>query len=215
MQIIDLGTLDYQSAWAVQEAAHAEVVGGASERIFLVEHPPVITYGRRPDGAKHILAAADQLERMNIKVVQSDRGGDATLHAPGQLVAYPIINLARHRLSVGGYVHRLEDAVIDALATFEVHGIKDPSAPGVWIDQTGGSLSKICALGVRIRRGVTLHGLALNVINDLALFDLIVPCGLAGRGVTSLKKLLGNDCPTLETVKAALADALVAAITVI
>jgi lipoyl(octanoyl) transferase len=203
MRVDDLGTMRYRQAWALQESAHAEVVRGAAERILLVEHPPVITFGRRPGVERNVLAPPEALARLGVEVVPSDRGGDVTLHAPGQLVAYPIVRLNDHRLSVGGYVRALERGVIDALASFGVRARKDDCAVGVWAEDPPGSgtLAKLCALGVRVRRGVTLHGLALNVTTDLSYFDLIIPCGLAGRPVTSMATLLGPNTPDLAEVK--------------
>ena len=107
MLVHDLGTLAYRDAWALQERVHADVVAGGEEQLLLVEHPPVITLGRRPGLSKNILAAADELEKAGVEVVESDRGGDVTFHGPGQLVAYPIVRLNDHRLCVGGYVRRL------------------------------------------------------------------------------------------------------------
>jgi lipoate-protein ligase B len=159
--------------------------------LLLVEHPPVITLGRRPGLSKNILAAADALERGGVEVVESDRGGDVTFHGPGQLVAYPIVRLADHRLSVGGYVRRLQEIVIATLNDLGVPSQLDPHAIGVWTCGSAAAaceLAKICAIGVRIRRGVSMHGLALNVTTDLRYFELIVPCGLSGRAVTSLAK---------------------------
>src|SRR5690242_6056076 len=112
MIVQDLGTMQYREAWAEQERLHAEVLAGGEERLLLVEHPPVITLGRRPGLAKNILSSADALARAGVEVVESDRGGDVTFHGPGQIVAYPIIRLADHQLSVSGYVHRLEDILI-------------------------------------------------------------------------------------------------------
>jgi lipoate-protein ligase B len=208
MEIRDLGTLKYTDAWALQESAHAQVLGGGPEQILLVEHPPVITYGRRPGVDRNLLASAEQLAAMGVQIVQSDRGGDITFHGPGQLVVYPIIRLADHRLSVSGYVHTLEAAIISALEKFGVPSNADPAAVGVWTSGGGCGPAKVCAIGVRIRRGVTLHGLALNVTTDLRFFDLIVPCGLAHRPVTSLAKLLGDAMPAMATVKAVLVDQL-------
>ncbi len=150
---------------------------------------------------RNLLASKDQLGRLGVEIVQSDRGGDITFHGPGQLVVYPIIRLADHKLSVSGYVHALEDAVIDMLAEVGLTGTKDPAAVGVWVDDGSGASSKVCAIGVRIRRGVSMHGLALNVSTDLNYFNLIIPCGLERRKVTSLKELLGNKSPTLEQIK--------------
>ena len=199
--------MPYRDAWAVQERVHADVVAGGEEQLLLVEHPPVITMGRRPGLATNILAAADSLERRGVEVVESDRGGDVTFHGPGQLVAYPIVRLADHRLSVGGYVRRLQEIVITTLNDLGVPSQTDPDAIGVWTcgtDAAACELAKICAIGVRIRRGVSMHGLALNVTTDLRHFELIVPCGLSGRAVTSLTQILGEQTPAMTAVKAAL-----------
>src|SRR5215207_1737076 len=125
MLVQDLGSMPYRDAWAVQERAHAEVLAGGEERLLLVEHPPVITLGRRPGLLKNILSSADALARAGVEVVESDRGGDVTFHGPAQIVAYPIIRLADHRLSVSGYVHRLEDILIATLGRFGVSAEKD------------------------------------------------------------------------------------------
>jgi lipoyl(octanoyl) transferase len=204
MHIQDLGILDYQTAWAIQEAAHKEVLSGGDERIILVEHPAVITYGRRPGVDNNLLASQELLKAMNVQIVQSDRGGDITFHGPGQLVVYPIIRLADHQLTVSGYVHLLEDIIIGALNQFGVPADTDPSAVGVWTPGRSCGSAKVCAIGVRIRRGVTLHGLALNVTTDLSYFNLIVPCGLHARPVTSLLQLLGDNAPSMQQVKSVL-----------
>lgn len=204
MQILDLGRLAYRDAWAIQESAHAEVLAGGQERILFVEHPPVITFGRRPGVARNLIASEEYLAALGVEVVQSDRGGDITFHGPGQIVAYPIVRLNDHRLSVGAYVHGLERVIIATLADFGIISSADSSAVGVWADQ-GGTAAKVCAIGVRIKRGISLHGLALNVETDLAYFDLIVPCGLPGRPVTSMRKLLGDKTPDVAAVKQSLA----------
>lgn len=211
MRSEDLGLMPYRDAWSRQERAHDDVVTGAEESIFFVEHPPVITLGRRPGGEKNLLASEEQLRAAGVELVQSDRGGDVTLHAPGQLVAYPIIRLADHQLSVGGYVHRLEEAVIATLAPFGIKARTDPETIGVWTDVED-NLAKICAIGVRIRKGVSLHGLALNLDTDLSLFNLIVPCGLVQRSVTSIRRLLGNRSPTMQQLKSTLFEHLQRAI---
>ncbi len=205
MRSDDLGLMAYRDAWALQEQAHAEVLVGGEERCFLVEHPPVITFGRRAGVSRNLLASDEQLAKLGVEVVQSDRGGDITFHGPGQLVAYPIIRLNDHGLSVGGYVHTLERVVVNALADFGINAQPDPKAVGVWAttDSTG-EPAKICALGVRIKRGVSLHGIALNVTTDLNYFNLIVPCGLAGRPVTSMQTILGGQSPTMMQIKQSL-----------
>lgn len=214
MRVDDLGMVRYREAWALQECAHAEVVGGGEERILLVEHPPVITFGRRPGVERNVLATPEVLERLGVEVVPSDRGGDVTLHAPGQLVVYPIVRLIDHRLSVGGYVRALERGVIDALRTLSIPARRDDCAVGVWAEDPPGSgtLAKLCAIGVRVRRGVTLHGLALNVTTDLSYFDLIVPCGLVGRPVTSMAKLLPGKTPGISEVKRVLSESIPSAL---
>jgi len=204
MTIRDLRTISYRDAWTLQEQLHAQVLDGGEEQLLLVEHPPVITLGRRPGLSKNILAAADALEKLGVEVVESDRGGDVTFHGPGQLVAYPIVRLADHTLSVGSYVRKLQEIVIEALNVLGAASKTDPQNIGVWTCSNACELAKICAIGVRIRRGVAIHGLALNVTTDLSYFNLIVPCGIADRGVTSLKQVLGERCPPMERVKQAL-----------
>jgi lipoyl(octanoyl) transferase len=196
----------YREAWALQERAHAEVADGAEERLIFVEHPPVITYGRRPGVSRNVIAPREMLAMLGVDVVQSDRGGDVTFHGPGQIVVYPIVRLIDHRLSVGAYVRRLEETVIAALRQLGIDAQKSPDAIGVWVPVGQGSLAKICALGVRIRRGVSMHGIALNVTTDLRFFDLIVPCGIKGSAVTSIAKLLGGRAPSMERVKTVVAD---------
>lgn len=204
MIVTDLGVMPYIPAWKAQQQAHAEVLAGGEERLFLVEHTPVITLGRRATAAEHLLADQSQLAAVGVELVQSDRGGDITFHGPGQLVVYPIVRLADHGLSVGGYVRRLLDTVVSLLSGFGIRGRTDPSAIGVWVDEP--QPAKICALGVRIRRGVSLHGIALNVSTDLRYFGLIVPCGLP-RPVTSMQQLLGERTPPMHAVKDAAARA--------
>jgi lipoate-protein ligase B len=209
MRVQDLGTMPYRDAWALQEAVHEEVLAGGEERVLLVEHAPVITFGRRPGVERNLVASDEQLRAAGVEVVQSDRGGDITFHGPGQVVAYPIIRLNDHRLSVGGYVRALEHAVIATLGAFGVAAHREDKAVGIWVGQTPETSAKVCAIGVRIRRGVSLHGLALNVTTDLRYFNLIVPCGLAGRPVTSLAELLNGSMPPLQRVKDELGTQLV------
>ncbi len=222
MRVQDLSTLPYRDAWAIQEQVHADVLGGGEERLILVEHPPVITFGRRAEtfGQQNLVASQDYLKQLGVELVQSDRGGDITFHGPGQIVAYPIIRLIDHHLSVGGYVRKLEEIVIATLAELGIAAKKDDAGVGVWVEekqavdsgQQADSSSfilqpstfpsaKICAIGVRVRRGVTMHGIALNVETDLRYFDLIVPCGLAGKRATSVRKILGLATPPIADIK--------------
>jgi len=208
MLVRDLRTLSYCEAWAIQEEAHAQVLAGAEEQILVVEHPPVITLGRRPGQEPHLIVSPEVLAERGVEVVQSDRGGDITFHGPGQVVVYPIIRLVDHKLSVGSYVHLLEKVVIDLLAEYGIAAYADKSAVGVWTTHGGRPPAKVCAIGVRIKRGISMHGLALNVTTDLSFFNLIVPCGLSDRAVTSMQQLLGDATPSIGEVKQRLASRL-------
>ncbi len=196
IEVTDLGTMPYRDAWKEQERIHESVLSGGPETILLVQHPAVVTLGRREDSIRNLVTPPDQLQSYGVELVHSDRGGDITFHGPGQIVAYPIIRLNSHGFSVGGYVHRLEAIVIATLKGIGIEATTDPNAVGVWVGE-----SKICAIGVRIRRGISLHGLALNVEGDLSGFSHIIPCGLTGRGVTSVRKILGDNAPSIDEVK--------------
>ena len=214
MQVIDLGQMSWQDAWARQEQAHEAILRGRmDETLFLVEHPHVITLGRQTDlSLRNLRYTREELAANGIDVVETDRGGNVTYHGPGQLVAYPVMRLADHRFTVGGYVRCLQDAVVDCLGRCMLKATVDPTAIGVWVEDRG-QMAKICAIGVRIRRGVSLHGVALNVETDLKYFDLIVPCGLEGRPVTSVRKVLGMRAPQIEHVKWLLSNSLVSGLT--
>jgi lipoyl(octanoyl) transferase len=209
LTIQDLGRMAYRQAWEIQERLHESVLGGGDETILLVEHEPVITLGRRGETPGNLISDPQNLEALGVDLVHSDRGGDITYHGPGQIVAYPIIRLTSHGFSVGCYVHRLEAIVIATLRELGIEAAyTDPEAVGVWVKGEE-EAAKICAIGVRIRRGVSLHGLALNFARDLSGFSHIVPCGLAGRPVTSIERVLGDRSPSIEQVKAILTQQLV------
>ena len=204
MRVVDLDTLGYRECWQLQEQHHAEVVAGEEERVLVVEHPPVITLGRRAnDARKHLKVDEKRLKQFGVELVESDRGGDITFHGPGQVVVYPIIRLADHGLSVGGYVRKLELSMIETLKVFGLNAHREDGLVGTWVHYHG-ITAKVGAIGVRIRQGVSMHGLALNVDTDLSFFDLIVPCGLQERGVTSMRKLLRDACPSYVAVKSVL-----------
>ena len=211
--VTDLGRLGYAEAYDLQERLNAEVLArrksGAEPagELLLVEHDPVITVSRRPGAAGHVLKSEDRLREHGVSLAQTNRGGDVTYHGPGQLVAYPIFDLKRLGVGIHDHVCLLEESVIDILASFGVEGHRDPEATGVWVEHEGVN-AKICAIGIRVRRWVTLHGLAINVRPDLSHFDLIVPCGLHGRTVTSLERLLGDRAPSMDEVKQELANAM-------
>jgi lipoate-protein ligase B len=194
-----LAACSYDHGYTVQVAKVDEVVaardrGGDQGTIHLLEHAPaVITISRRPQAASHLLASPDRLAADGIEVRETDRGGDITYHGPGQLVAYPNLDLNIFNLGLHDYMRLLEESVIRACAGWGIAAERDPDATGVWV---GGS--KICAMGVRVRKWVSMHGLAINVSTNLRHFDHIVPCGLAGRGVTSLRALLGDDAPGVQ-----------------
>jgi lipoyl(octanoyl) transferase len=196
----DLGNMSYRDAWHLQEEAVEKAANGKGETLFIVEHPAVVTLGRRDDSIKNLKTSPRKLERLGIELVHSDRGGDITFHGPGQIVVYPIIRLPNHGFTVSGYVHWLEAMVIAALAEIGIHGQTDPNAVGVWVSDAE-NLAKICAIGVRIRRGTSLHGLALNVSTNLAGFAHIVPCGLTDRGVASVAEILGPKSPPIQEIK--------------
>ena len=194
METIDLGRVRYREADALQRKHHAEVVAGrerspALQRLLMLEHDPaVITVSKRAGADTNLLASPEHLESIGVDLERTDRGGDVTWHGPGQLVAWPIVDLNRFGLGLHAWMRLMEQAVIDTLAEFGIEGFRDEEATGVWIpDDRDPRGAKICAMGVRVSKWVTLHGLALNVHPDLSQFGLIVPCGLLDRPVTSMK----------------------------
>ena len=180
----DLGRMGYREAWDVQHEMHAAVAAGdARPTLLLVEHDPVITFGRK-GGRDHLLASPDELAARGFELIDIERGGDVTYHGPGQLVGYPILPIGRR---VRDYLRALEGAIVDLAAGYGVEATGSPGYAGVWIGN-----DKLCAIGVAIKRGVSFHGFALNVATDLSHFSAIVPCGLEGTGVTSLTRLTGR-----------------------
>jgi len=201
LHVRDLGRMAYGPALELQRQLQQEVIAARETdghmELLLVEHdPPVITVSRRPGARNHLIATEAMLQQAGIEVAETDRGGDITYHGPGQLVAYPIIDLNRFGFRINTYMRFLEQVVIGTLRKFEIEGVRDAAATGVWVNG-----AKICALGVRVSRWVSMHGLALNVTTNLDHFNLIVPCGLAGRSVTSLQRELGDRCPVMDEVK--------------
>jgi lipoyl(octanoyl) transferase len=181
-----LGRVDYAAAHALQKRLVDERASGAIEdQLLLLEHPAVLTLGRQSDPA-HILASGDELAARGITVERTERGGEVTYHGPGQLVAYPIIRLHERGLLVRPLVRALESALIATCAAHDVAADRRDGHPGCWCDATGAAPRKIGALGLRIERGVSYHGIALNVTVDLADFDLIDPCGMPGVASTSI-----------------------------
>jgi len=183
-----LGLVEYSEGLKLQEQAVERLRDcKASEQLLLLEHPNVFTLGRGADGS-NILANEEELESRSIDVYETGRGGDVTYHGPGQLVGYPIINLRPDRCDVHRYVRDIEEVLILTIAEYGVKGERIKGLTGVWV---GGA--KIAAIGVRIARWITSHGFALNVSTDLSYFQMIVPCGIGDRGVTSLSVLSRTD----------------------
>lgn len=187
-----LGRLAYGDALALQqqlvEDRRADRIG---DTLLLLEHPAVITLGARNRiGAANVVASADELAAEQVAVVETGRGGDVTYHGPGQLVGYPIFDLKPDRCDVHRYVRDIEEALIAAMRRLGVSAGRVPGLSGVWVGPDGQE-AKLAAIGVRISRWITSHGFALNVSTNLHHFDLIVPCGISDKGVTSLEKLQG------------------------
>lgn len=210
IKVEDLGLCPYRDAWDIQKSRFEAMVASKregkspeTEYIFLTEHPHVLTMGKHAH-VENLLATPRRLGELHIECIRIERGGDITYHGPGQLVAYPIIDLEKHRLGVKDYVSLLEEAVIRTIARYGVKGERVEGASGVWIGKGTPEERKICALGVKCSRFVTMHGLALNVNTDLRGFSLINPCGFTDKGVTSLKAELNREVP-MPAVKETLA----------
>ena len=198
LDIDRLGVVPYDDATRLQQDLVAlRQAGRIADRLLLLEHPAVITLGVAARGGReNILVTADELARQGVEVRAARRGGDVTYHGPGQLVGYPIIRLAPPRRDVHRYVRDLEEVLIRTAAHFGVQAGREPGLTGVWVGR-----DKLAAIGVRFSRWVTSHGFALNVSADLARFRLIRPCGIEGRGVTSLAALIGRP-PSVDAVAA-------------
>ncbi len=220
IELGELGLVEYGAAWELQRrVVAARKAGAIPDVLLLCEHPHVITLGR--SGKISNLRASDQmLQEMGVSFFETNRGGDITYHGPGQLVGYPILNLVEIRRDVGWYVRSLEEAMIRATAEFGIASKRVSGRTGVWVDVAAGNAGKdvkefkeakevreikdeekLAAIGVHISRWVTSHGFAYNVSTDLRYFDLIVPCGIAGKRATSLEKLLGRPVEISEAAK--------------
>lgn len=200
-----LGRIDYAAAHALQKRLVDERAAGAIEdQLLLLEHPAVLTLGRQSEPA-HILASAEELAARGIAVERTERGGEVTYHGPGQLVAYPIIRLHERGLLLRPFVRALEAALVETCAAHGVAAARRDGHPGCWCDPDGSSPRKIGALGLRVERGVSYHGIALNVAVDLADFDLIDPCGMPGIESTSIARERGETAavPTTAAVERA------------
>jgi len=191
-----LGLVEYGAGLELQAGLVEERRSGAiGDTLLLLEHPPVITLGVKTRGQHaNIVASPEVLAAEGVSVFETGRGGDITYHGPGQLVGYPILDLRPDRCDVHRYVRDIEEALIIALREFEIEGGRLAGRTGVWVGPDGRE-EKVAAIGVRISRWITSHGFALNVGTNLQHFQLIVPCGIADRGVTSIDRLLGRAVP--------------------
>ncbi len=208
-----LGRVDYREAWRQQHAlVEARAMDQITDQLLLLEHPAVLTLGRQADPG-HVRAGPAELAARGIELIRVERGGEVTFHGPGQLIAYPILRLAERGILIRSFVRTLEDAMSETCAAFGVPAGRRAGYPGCWVDPDGPLPRKIGALGIRVERGVTYHGIALNVTTDLSAFALIDPCGMPGAEVTSLAREAGwpDPAPSTESVRRA-ADAFAAAL---
>jgi lipoyl(octanoyl) transferase len=198
-----LGRIAYRDAWALQKRlVDARVDGSVPDTVLLLEHEPVLTLGRNADPS-HVLASPRDLRRRGIEVVQVERGGEVTYHGPGQLVAYPILRLGDRGILVRPLVRALEDALIRTCHELGVEATRRDGHPGCWVVEPGRPPRKIGALGIRIERGVSYHGIALNVDPELRDFELIDPCGMPGLVSTSVAEELGRTAESTAAVRQA------------
>jgi lipoyl(octanoyl) transferase len=209
VQFLDLGKRSYKEVWDFQEARLQSVVNQKIAKrtnsdlvpenyFFFVEHPPVFTLGKS-GFSENLLVSEPELEERGVEFFKSNRGGDITFHGPGQLVGYPILDLDQFYTDIHRYLREIEEVIIQTIAGFGIpNGGRKEGLTGVWVGE-----EKICAIGVRASRWVTMHGFALNVNTDLQYFDWIVPCGIQDKGVTSMEKILGRPI-NMEEVKTVL-----------
>jgi lipoyl(octanoyl) transferase len=206
IEILEPGLIDYQKAWDLQKELLNSIVEAKKRgeegdmKLLLLEHPHVYTLGMNGDKA-NMLFNDELLERIGAKFYKIERGGDITYHGFGQLVGYPIIDLERFNIGIKEYIWRLEEAVIRTIAHYGISGSRSEGTVGVWIESEASEPRKICAIGVKVSRFVTMHGFALNVTTDLNYYRHINPCGFTDRGVTSIEVESGQK-PTLSEVSA-------------
>lgn len=203
-KIVDWGLVPYPKAWEKQhEIFYAQLerkqtsLPTQEDMIIFCEHLHVYTLGKSGNDSNLLIDTAS-LTKLGATFYRIDRGGDITYHGPGQVVCYPIIDLERYHLNLRSYVHLLEECVIEVCESYNLHATRIDSARGIWIDGNGPNARKICAIGVRSSRYITMHGLAFNVNTDLKFFDYINPCGFKDKGVTSLQKELNKKIDISE-----------------
>lgn len=213
VQLLDLGLIDYAQCWDYQEQLFREKLEIKSwnklnpnqtksigHHLLFVEHPPVYTLGKSGD-ASHLLIDEEEQNQLGISFFRINRGGDITFHGPGQLVVYPILDLEQMKTDIHWYMRQLEEVVIRTIGHFGLNGERYPGFTGVWLSPNSPSdARKICAMGVRTSRWVTMHGLALNNTTDLSFFDRMIPCGIKDKQVTSIHQELGQ-APDITVLK--------------
>lgn len=205
---LDFGLIDYQEAWDRQKDlfnhlldSKTQANDGGGDCFILCEHPHVYTLGKSGVGA-NLLIPDEFLKKIGAAFYKIDRGGDITYHGPGQIVGYPIIDLEKFEVSLKSYIHKIEEVIILAIAEFGINGGRLDGATGVWLDtEIPGKTRKICAVGVKASRFITMHGFALNVNTQLDYFSYINPCGFVDKGVTSMEKELGEKLDFEEVKK--------------
>ena len=200
LNILKLGLSDYASTWELQKQLFdLRLKDKIEDTLILCEHPHTYTIGKNgvDNVGKHLLMNKEELKRNHISVFEIDRGGDITYHGPGQIVGYPILNLNHHYRDMHRYLRDIEEAIICSIGMFGIHGKRINTITGVWVD-TPSSSEKICAIGVKVSRWITMHGFALNVNSNLDFFSNIIPCGISDKGVTSMEKILGRAIPLAE-----------------
>src|SRR6056297_1469498 len=211
IDIYDLGFADYRDVWDLQQRAQqllikqkkavrelsvlSETESSVNDMLFFVEHPHVYTLGKSGDQG-NLLKGMAELAQIDAEFIEIDRGGDITYHGPGQIVGYPILDLDRHFTDIHKYLRTLEDVIIRTCADFDIEAGRIDGLTGVWAGN-----EKICAMGIRCSRWVTMHGFALNVNTDLSYFNHIVPCGISDRSVTSMQKLLKKQVKQADVKK--------------
>jgi len=209
IKVEDWGSLSYEKAWQMQEDYFSKIISRkkgnrkiesifpTDNYLFFVEHPPVFTIGKSGK-IEHLLLGEKELADKGISFFKTNRGGDITFHGPGQIVGYPLLDLDNFFTDIHKYLRCLEEVIIKTLADFSIDGVRNDKETGVWLDLDTPFARKICAMGVRASRWVTMHGFALNVNTDLSYFDYIIPCGIEGKGVTSLAQELKKQVSEQE-----------------
>lgn len=203
VEVLNWGLIDYKIAWDKQTQLFQSVIdqkvanrslpnpSPTNNYLVFCEHPPVYTLGKSGK-IEHLLVNEKSLQNQNIQFFRNNRGGDITFHGPGQLMVYPILNLDNFFTDIHRFLRFLEECVIQTIAEYEIEGVRIEGATGVWLDAQKPTARKICAMGIRASRWVTMHGIALNVHTNLDYFKQIIPCGISDKAVTSLEQEIGH-----------------------